>query len=53
MAESTKLAPFFQKIDGKIIYNWKETITRNETIRKRLEEALIDNSKKHEQDKKK
>jgi len=42
-----KLVPFFQKIDEKIIYNWKETITRNETIRKRLEEALKNDTNEH------
>ena len=47
MANSTKLEPFFQKIDGKIINNWKETITHRETIRERLEEALRDNTQKH------
>ncbi len=47
MATSTKLSAFFQKIDEKIIYNWKETITRNETIRKRLEEALKKDTEEH------
>ena len=47
MANSAKLEPFFQKIDGKTIYDWKETITHNETIRGRLEEALKDNTQKH------
>ncbi len=42
-----EVIPFFQKIEGKTIYNWKETITHNETIRGRLEEALRDNTLKH------
>lgn len=50
MAKSTKLTPFFQKIEPKILYKWKDTITKNETIKERLEEALNDNTKKHEQD---
>lgn len=51
MAQSTKLVPFFQKIDEKVVFNWKETITRNETMRKRLEEALEDNMEKHKNEK--
>lgn len=51
MAKSTKLVPFFQKIDPDVVFRWKETITANEKIKKRLEEALEDNTKKH-QDKK-
>lgn len=44
---NSKLIPFFQKIDEKIVYNWKETITRNETIRDRLEKALIKDTEEH------
>lgn len=47
MAESTKLIAFFQKINPKILEEWKKTINRTELIRKRLEEALEDNTKKH------
>lgn len=47
MAKSTKLIPFFQKIDPEVIYKWKETITQNEKIKERLEEALLDNIIKH------
>lgn len=47
MGKSTKLKPFAQKIDSKILVDWKETITKNETIKERLEESLQDNTKKH------
>ena len=47
MASSAKLKPFFQKIDAQVIYEWRETVTGNETIRERLEEALKDNALKH------
>lgn len=40
MGTSAKLVPFFQKIDGGILFEWKETITQNETIKGRLENAL-------------
>lgn len=47
MADSTKLVSFFQKIDPKVLESWKETINHTETIKKRLEESLEDNTKKH------
>ena len=47
MAESTKLVPFFQKINPNVVFQWKETITQNEKIKSRLEEALLDNAEKH------
>lgn len=47
MAKSTKLVPFFQKIDSAVVFKWKETITANEKIKERLEEALLDNTEKH------
>jgi len=49
MAKSTKLTPFFQKIEPDVLYKWKETITKNEKIKERLEEALMDNIKKHDE----
>jgi len=52
MAESTKLVPFFQKINEKILFNWKESMTQNDSIRNRLEESLKDNMEKHKDDKK-
>lgn len=45
--ENENLSPFFQKIDPKVIYDWKETINHNETIRERLEEALRNNTNEH------
>lgn len=50
MAESTKLTNFFQKINPKILKEWKRTINRTELIRERLEEALEDNIKKHQEE---
>lgn len=47
MAKSTKLIPFFQKIEPDILYKWKETITKNETIKVRLEEALKKDTEEH------
>jgi len=41
MGNSAKLEPFFQKIDSKIISEWRDTVTGNETFRERLENALI------------
>ena len=40
MASSTKLVPFFQKIDSEILRRWKETVIGTETLRGRLEDAL-------------
>lgn len=48
MAKSTKLAPFFQRIDPQILKDWKETITRNESMRERLEKALLNDIKNHQ-----
>ena len=45
--ENENSYPFFQKIDLNIVYKWKETITQNEMIKDRLEEALLDNAQKH------
>jgi len=45
--ENENLIGFFEKIDPKILYNWRETITGNETFRARVEEALKDNTTKH------
>ena len=47
MAESTKLITFTQKLNPRILEDWKKTINRVETIRSRLEESLSDNTKKH------
>jgi len=49
MGNSTKLVSFNSKIDPKILEEWKDTITHNELIRGRLEEALQDNIKKHKE----
>ncbi len=40
MAESTKLEPLFVKINSKILKEWKESFTHEETIRNQIEEAL-------------
>lgn len=45
--EDENVVPFFQNISPEVIHDWKETMTRNETIRGRLEEALKDNAEKH------
>lgn len=49
MAESTKLVQFNQKIDPKILKEWKKSFTHDEKIRQKLEEALKDNIKKNKQ----
>ncbi len=47
----SKTKPFFQKIDAEILYRWKDSITQNEKIKDRLEEALLDNIEKHKKTK--
>lgn len=51
MAKSAKLIPFYQKINPEILKKWKESINRTEIMRVRLEEALLDNAKKHQGEK--
>lgn len=38
---------FSQNINEDIVQEWKDTITKNEKIRDRLEESLVENTKKH------
>ncbi len=42
-----KLVPFFQKINRDVVFKWKETITQNERIKERLEEALKKDTEEH------
>ena len=48
MMKSTKLVQIGNKINPDILIKWKESISGNEKKRERLEEALLDNIKKHD-----
>lgn len=39
------------EINEKILDDWRETINHNETIKKRLEEIIIEDIKKHKKEK--